>query len=117
MFGIGVDIVPVGRVEAMLSRYGERFKRKIFTEGELRRLKKAEDFAGIIAAKEAIYKALGEGQRSKIRFKEIEILRGRRGRPYVKLHGLMKESFKGGSQILVSISHDAGLAIAVAILV
>ena len=63
--GIGTDLVLVSRIEAVLTRQGERFARRILTADEFERFaahgQPARYLAKRFAAKEAILKALGTG--------------------------------------------------------
>ncbi|TMD51802.1 MAG: holo-[acyl-carrier-protein] synthase, partial [Chloroflexi bacterium] len=65
IIGLGLDATDIGRISDTIERYGERFLKRIFTEGEiaycLRRRVPAIHFAGRFAAKEATMKALGTG--------------------------------------------------------
>ncbi|MFE0777462.1 holo-ACP synthase [Streptomyces sp. NPDC058861] len=71
--------------------------------------------AGRLAAKEAVFKLLGSVGRP-VPWQGIEVLRGPGGRPGVRLSGRAAELARtaGVGPIDVSISHDAGFAIAVA---
>ncbi|RSS35275.1 holo-ACP synthase, partial [Streptomyces sp. WAC08241] len=71
--------------------------------------------AGRLAAKEAVFKLLGSVGRP-VPWQGIEVLRGPGGRPGVRLSGRAAELARtaGIGPIDVSISHDAGFAIAVA---
>ena len=68
IFGVGTDVVEIGRVEKALERWGPRFARKILVESELKRFGShrlpAAYLAKRFAAKEAFAKALGTGIRS-----------------------------------------------------
>ena len=59
IIGLGIDATDIPRIAATLDRYGNRFIRRIFTDGEiaycLRRQKPAIHFAGRFAAKEAAH--------------------------------------------------------------
>ncbi|MDO5037588.1 MAG: NAD(P)H-hydrate dehydratase [Tissierellia bacterium] len=105
---IGIDVLEVKRLEAILERRGRAFIERAFTPEEQAYLRKKawapRSLAGIIAAKEAIAKAQGLGL-FKMGIKNIEVRHDRRGRPY----GLWKNE-----TYLLSISHDGGLAIALA---
>ena len=57
MSKIGVDIVEISRMEKSIKN--ERFLKKVFTEQEIEYCKSVQSFAGIFAAKEAYFKALG----------------------------------------------------------
>jgi holo-[acyl-carrier protein] synthase len=87
--GIGVDIVHIPRIEAALVRWGDHFRRKIFTEGELlnagKRFREAAFLALRFAAKEAFAKAVGTGMRSPLKWREIEIKSDALGRPQICL--------------------------------
>ncbi|MFI9119543.1 holo-ACP synthase [Streptomyces bikiniensis] len=71
--------------------------------------------AGRLAAKEAVFKLLGSVGKP-LPWQGIEVLRGPGGRPGVRLSGRAAELARtaGIGPIDVSISHDAGFAIAVA---
>ena len=81
---IGVDLIEVPRIQAALSRWGERFERRVFTEDERAycssRARPYQSYAARFAAKEAAMKALGTGWRG-LDWKEIEVARERSGRP------------------------------------
>ena len=98
MFKIGNDIIRISRIEKSLEK--ENFKTWTFTENEIRYAKKTETFAGIFAAKEAYFKALGTGINKKLN--EIEINHDEKGKPYIS----------GVPNSDVSISHDGDYAIA-----
>jgi len=74
-----------------------------------------QNAAGLWAAKEAISKALGSGIGELLRFHEIEISKDGRGAPSFTLLGGAAERFPLLSSSL-SIAHDGGFAIAVAVL-
>src|SRR5579862_7318719 len=88
ILGIGVDIAEVARIGAAVEhpRRGERFRVRVFTDGEIaycsRRRNGHESFAARFAAKEATMKALGRAYG----WREIEVERGT-GAPTIRLHG------------------------------
>lgn len=120
--GIGVDVVEVDRVEALLARYGDRFLRRVFTDAEAEYAKKsvrqAERLAGRFAVKEAVMKAFGTGKSQGILWRDVETIRGALGKPEVRLYGNADKYLKkiNGNTIHVSISHDAGKAMAFVII-
>ena len=63
--GTGIDIAEVPRIADAMARYGDRFLRRIFTEGEIQfcdsKANRVERYAARFAAKEAAMKALGTG--------------------------------------------------------
>ena len=118
--GIGNDIIEIERIEKAISKEG--FKDKIYTQRELENIKKrgnrAETYAGVFSAKEAISKAIGTGVRE-FSLTDLEILNDDLGKPYVviseKLDKIIK-SKKEDYQIEISISHSKKYAIAMAII-
>ena len=118
--GIGNDIIEIERIEKAISKEG--FKNKIYTQRELENIKKrgnrAETYAGVFSAKEAISKAIGTGVRE-FSLTNLEILNDDLGKPYVvvseKLDKIIK-SKKEDYQIEISISHSKKYATAVAII-
>ncbi len=110
----GIDIVNVNRVEQALKRWGDRFKKRIYTEKEVLYCRgKMSEFAARFAAKEAISKALGTGLRG-ISWREMEIVHDRRGKPLVNLYGRAKARAEelGLISFEISLSHTDDLAIA-----
>ena len=118
--GIGNDIIEIERIEKAISKEG--FKDKIYTQRELENIKKrgnrAETYAGVFSAKEAISKAIGTGVRE-FSLTNLEILNDDLGKPYVvvseKSDKIIK-SKKEDYQIEISISHSKKYAIAMAII-
>ena len=118
--GKGNDIIQIERIEKAISKEG--FKDKIYTQRELENIKKrgnrAETYAGVFSAKEAISKAIGTGVRE-FSLTNLEILNDDLGKPYVvvseKLDKIIK-SKKEDYQIEISISHSKKYAIAMAII-
>ena len=91
IFGIGSDIIEVGRIKNAIEKH-PRFLKKIFTGKEIlycqsRKDNKYQSFASRFAAKEAVAKSLHQGLGKHIFFNEIEILNNEFGNPYVVLHG------------------------------
>lgn len=120
--GIGVDVVDIARVQKLLERYGARFLQRVFTEAETRYAMDgsfpAERLAGRFAVKEAVLKAFGTGKSQGILWKDVETVRGPKGKPVVQLHGqaVRWAKWKGGGTIHVSIAHDGGKAMGFVIL-
>ena len=85
--GVGIDIIEIARIQRALDDFGERFLQRVYTPGEQERYRtRVPELAVRFAAKEATSKALGTGIRG-IRWKEMEILSNRRGKPVLVLHG------------------------------
>ena len=113
---IGIDIVEIERVEKALQR-NKKFLDKLFTKEEIDYFKskglKTETIAGNFSAKEAISKALGTGIRN-FNFKDIEILRDKKGKPIVKTYNNLRKICIDYNvlEIKVSISHCKDYAVA-----
>ncbi|MDE3180291.1 MAG: holo-ACP synthase [Acidobacteriota bacterium] len=109
--GTGVDLAETRRIGESLDRYGDRFRRRIYTPGEItyceRFKNKAERYAARFAAKEAAFKALGTGWREGIRWLDVEITHSPGGKPEIVLRGRAQElALKlGVARTAVSISH------------
>jgi holo-[acyl-carrier protein] synthase len=88
---VGVDIIEIARIRRTLADFGERFLRRVYTERERERCRgRVSELAARFAAKEATSKALGTGIRG-IRWREMEVLANRRGKPILVLHGSAAE--------------------------
>ena len=115
IFGIGTDIVNIKRMEKLLRRNGDAFKKKIFSKNEIIYCEKKKNpypfYAKRFAAKEALSKALGTGIRKGINFKNIEISNNKFGKPLIKLSGstasFLKKKIKTKKySIYLSLSDD-----------
>src|SRR5919106_1121171 len=117
ILGIGLDATDIPRVAELLDRYGERFLRRVFTDGEIaycrRRRNPAPHLAGRFAAKEAAMKALGTGHSRGVLWRDIEVVRTG-GPPRLQLHGGAARHADGMhvSRSLVTITHSETLAFA-----
>ena len=121
ILGIGLDATDIPRVAEVYERYGERFLRRVFTDGEIayctRRHDPVPSLAGRFAAKEAAMKALGTGRSQGVLWKDIEVVR-RGGPPRLQFHGgaaRRAEAMKVRGA-LVTITHSNALALAQVIL-
>lgn len=117
MIKSGIDLIRTNRLAEVNPRIRERFIQRVFTQAEQNQAKDDnETLSGIFAAKEAVSKALGTGI-GKVAWQDIEILHEWSGEPLVHLHGNARfvAEKKGLTQWSVSITHDGGLAAAVAV--
>ncbi len=117
MIKCGVDVVKISRLEEIDPAIRARFIQRVYTPLEQAQLQgDSEALAGVFAAKEAVAKALGTGI-GKVRWQDIEIIHSPVGEPEVRLHGLAIEiaSARALSEWAVSITHDGGMAVAVAV--
>ena len=99
---LGISQVQVSRMEKSLQIPG--FAERVFSEPERVYCKTTESFAGIFAAKEAYYKALGTGLQ--LPLNALTVLHDDRGKPY----------FDGKRSAKLSISHDGDYAVATVLL-
>ena len=87
---VGIDIIEIERIGRVLEKYGDRFLYRIYTDNERKRYaNRIPELAARFAAKEATMKALGTGIRG-VRWRDIETLPNRRGKPILVLHGTAK---------------------------
>lgn len=119
--GLGIDIASISRFEQILERHGDRFIDRICLPGEARPVgdaMRAQHVAGLFAAKEAVLKALGTGWDQGLGFRQIEVCRETSGRPTISLHGEAADfaARTGVARVHISITHDQGVAAAVAVL-
>lgn len=120
--GTGIDIAEVPRIAEAIQRHGERFLRRVFTEGEMAycdsKANRIERYAARFAAKEAGMKALGTGWNHGVRWRDVEVCRQPGGRPTIAFHGKAAEvaARLGTKNIALSLSHTAEQAIAQVIL-
>ena len=115
VYGLGNDLIEIKRVEKACDN--EAFLLRYFTEEErLCTKKNSRMLAGNFAVKEAVSKTLGTGF-SGFMPKDVEVLRDKKGKPYVKLYGGAKKIMEelGITRIEVSISNTKELAMATAI--
>ena len=122
IYGIGIDLVTVKRIEEAIQRWGERFQKKVFTPGEIDycsgKRNPFPNYAARFAAKEAFVKALGIGIRRGVHWKDIEVQRGPLGRPILKLNGMAPEICRkeGIEGIFLSLTHDRDFSSAMVVL-
>lgn len=122
IIGVGLDATEIERIATMIEQYGDRFVRRVFTEGEIAYCQAKRDFASSFAArfaaKEAAMKALGTGHSHGVFWTGIEVVR-RHGPPQLKFHGGAAARFAamGGTSSLLTLTHSRELAIAHVMLV
>ncbi len=121
IYGIGIDVVEVDRIEAAIARQGEAFIARLFTRAERdyceRQSRPALHFAARFAAKEAVSKAFGTGIGGQAGWLEMEVVRGGSGAPKMVFHGNAADFLKseGIAEVQVSLTHARDYAAANAI--
>lgn len=117
--GLGIDVCSIDRMRRALERHGDRFFARICSPAERADLTgrdQATALAGRFAVKEAFAKAL-DGARG-VGWHEVQVRRAASGRPVLELSGNALTTVErfGADTWHVSITHDAGVAVAVVIL-
>ena len=114
VLGTGVDITEVTRLRRAVEKWGDSFLDRVFTPEEMENAKTRgslyQHLAGRFAAKEAVFKALGDKD---LVWKDVQILNDAQGKPLCRLL-----NGKGRArEVLVSISHVKNYAVANAIVI
>ena len=124
ILGLGIDLCEIVRMARAIEK--PRFLERVYAPSERGRVlaaapvRRAEIAAGLFAAKEAVAKALGTGIVG-FGMADIEITPDTMGRPECALHGgaltrARAMAGEAGFRVLVSITHEGGMAAATAIL-
>ena len=108
----GLDLCRISRMEKLTEK--EHFCARVFTPDELayaasRGVMRAASLAGIWAAKEALFKALGTGINAEMT--EIEVVHDAAGAPVYRLWGKTAEKCRG-ALLSLSITHEEDMAAA-----
>lgn len=120
--GTGVDLAEVPRIRAALERFGDRFKHRVFTPGEIiyveRKANRFERYAARFAAKEAGMKAIGTGWKRGVTWQDFEVANLPSGKPTLLFHGAAAR-FAAALKVrnvALSMTHTAETAMAQVIL-
>lgn len=122
IFGTGIDIVNIERIESLMARWGDLFLGRVFTEREIvwcqGRTRPSECFAIRFAAKEAFLKAIGLGLRNGIYWTDIEVENDPMGKPLLSFHRKAREILESQRirKAFLTLSHDRPYAVAHVIL-
>jgi holo-[acyl-carrier protein] synthase len=121
----GIDIVDIDRIAQAVTRWGNSFLRRVFTDQEL--VDSNDRFSSLaarFAAKEAAAKALGAGLRGvganaeahvvAVGWRDIEVVRAPSGQPSLRLHGraAARAAALGWISTALSLSHAQNAAVA-----
>ncbi|MBS0514197.1 MAG: holo-ACP synthase [Proteobacteria bacterium] len=113
---VGIDLVQISRIAESIERFGARFLRRVYTDGEIdyacsAPTSEGERLAARFAAKEATKKALGlDG----VGWRDIEVQRNASGACHLVLYGAARAA-AGAARLALSMSHDGNQATAVVI--
>ena len=121
IYGIGVDLVKIERMETVIMRWGDRFVKRVFTGLErefcLARAHPPSAFSLRFAAKEAFVKAIGLGVTRGIKLQDIEVFHSSDGRPGLRLEGrsleICKKRMITGLHLSLSDEKEYGIAMVV----
>jgi holo-[acyl-carrier protein] synthase len=122
IYGVGTDVVEILRVQQALTRFGDRFARRILCEPELTRFRAHRQPAAYLAkrfaAKEAFTKALGTGIHAPANWHGVWVVNLPSGKPRLEFSDALKDfmSRRRISQTHLSLSDERGLALATVIL-
>lgn len=122
IYGIGTDLVEIGRIAAAVDRFGDRFVERILgpqerVRYEARRARSASRglafLATRFAAKEAVSKAIGLGLRSPMTWRAVEVVNAPSGQPQLVAHGALAELLRRkGLRLSVSVTDEQTMAMA-----
>lgn len=120
IIGIGCDIVQHEITSKLSWDKKPRALLRIFSPVERKQLNvihKIRFISGRFAAKEAVLKSLGLIMEDGISLRDVQILKSKKGKPWVELKGEVKKIAKklGVNSIQLSISHSEDNSIAIAI--
>ena len=120
IYGIGTDICDVRRIRESIERNGDRFARKVLSDGEFATWKARSArwpergvryLATRFSAKEAFSKAVGMGMRMPMTWRSCEIGNLPSGKPVIVLHGALKAWCEArGLQAQVSVTDETDYA-------
>ncbi|MBJ3816562.1 holo-ACP synthase [Shimwellia pseudoproteus] len=122
ILGLGTDIVEIARIEAVVSRSGERLARRILSDNEWQQYQQHQQpirfLAKRFAVKEAASKALGTGIRNGLAFNQFEVGNNPLGKPELYLHGVARQMAErlGVTAIHVTLADERHYACATVII-
>ena len=111
IFGIGIDVVEIERIEQSIEKFGNKFLDRLFTSEERAYCDSQKrphiNYAARFAVKEAVAKSFGTGIGKELSWLDMTILRAPTGEPSVVFSGAGKifmENNKIG-QVKISLTH------------
>jgi holo-[acyl-carrier protein] synthase len=122
IYGIGIDLVENGRIEKIIGKWGSKFLQRVFSDEEIqycgKHVQSSIHYGARFAAKESFLKALGIGLGRGVKFKDIEVMHDKNGKPDLVLWGGAKAQTekKKITKIHLSLTHTKKYATAVVIL-
>lgn len=122
IYGVGTDVVEISRIENALTRFGERFAKRILCDPELARFKNhrlpAAYLAKRFAAKEAFTKALGTGIHAPANWHGVWVRNLPSGKPVLQFSDALAKLLEQRRilQSHLSLTDERGVAMATVIL-
>ena len=122
VFGLGTDLIECTRIAKILERQGERFLERVYTPLEreycMQMRNPVPHLAARFAAKEAVSKCFTTGIGGALGWRGIEVVRGERGEPTIRLDEAGQQLLESvdGRGVLITLTHTKIYGHAVAIL-
>jgi holo-[acyl-carrier protein] synthase len=115
IYGIGVDVLDITRIDNLLAKYESRFIDHLLTAAEKEQYVQTNRAAHYLAirfsGKEAISKALGTGLRKPMTLHSVSILNDRVGKPELVFDVALDKflRLREVNRIHISFSHEGSL--------
>jgi len=120
IYGIGIDIVKIDRMQEADQKWGRKFIEKFLTTDEIKYcFEKKVPYLSVavrFAAKEALIKAIGS--EIAVNMKDIEVILNEKGRPSIKVKGTLESFFQENAitRCHLSLSHEREFGVACVVL-
>jgi len=122
ILGLGTDIVEIARIEAVISRSGDRLPKRVLSANEWAQYQAHQQpvrfLAKRYAVKEAAAKAFGTGIRNGLAFNQFEVFNDELGKPGLRLwdEALQLAQRMGVAAVHVTLSDERHYACATVII-
>lgn len=120
--GVGTDLVENSRLGKIIEKWGEKFLKRVFSEGEIqycgRHIHSITHYGARFAAKESFLKALGIGLGMGVKLSDVEVVHDEKGKPELVLHGDAQTQLEkiNITKIHLSLTHTKNYAAAIVVL-
>ncbi|QKJ88255.1 Holo-[acyl-carrier-protein] synthase [Paramixta manurensis] len=122
ILGLGTDIVEIARIEAVISRSGDRLAQRVLSQSEWRQYQAHQQpvrfLAKRFAVKEAAAKAFGTGIRGGLAFNQFEVYNDALGKPGLRFfeHAAVVAEKMGVKFVHVTLADEKNYACATVII-